>query len=447
MTAKRATLLSLGVLFAINILNFYDRNVAGALARPIAQDFQLNDAQIGLLGSAFIWIYALIGVPFGRIADRYSRKRLLAFGMAIWSALTAFGGVAMNYAMLMISRIGVGVGEAVVAPSGTSWIGDLVPAGRRARTLAVFMLGVPLGGALSYFCSGPISQAFGWRVGMMAAAAPALLLIPLLLVLREPKRGAAEAVHAAPTGSVWQVLRIPTLWWIIASGALVNFNMYAYGTFLPSFFYRIHFLSDSRSNIMTGIAYAIGGVAGGVLGGVWGDRIIHARKDGRMLSAAVIALLGAPLGYFGIIQGNGSLLLAVALITLAYGTLNSYYGLVYSSIQDIVAPAFRGTAMSVYFMFMYLGGASFGPLLTGSLSDHMALRAAREAGKQLTRGQHDPFRAVGLQQAMIVIPILSAALALVLYLGSRTIARDMARREAGEGQVIPAVAAAGTPAS
>jgi MFS family permease len=430
-SAKRATLLSLGVLFAINVLNFYDRNVAGALARPIAQEFHLSDSQIGLLGSAFIWIYAVIGVPFGRIADRYSRKRLLAIGMVIWSALTAFGGVAMNYAMLMVSRIGVGVGEAVVAPAGTSWIGDLVPAARRARTLAVFMLGVPLGGALSYFCSGPISQAFGWRAGMMVAAAPALLLIPLLLLLHEPARGAAETVYtAAPAGSVWQVLRIPTLWWIIISGALVNFNMYAYGTFLPSFFYRIHGLSDSRSNIVTGIAYAIGGVAGGTLAGVWGDRIIHSRKNGRMLSAAVIALAGAPLAYFGIVQGRGALVLAVTFTTIAYGTLNSYYGLVYSSIQDIVAPAFRGTAMSVYFMFMYLGGASFGPLLTGSLSDHLALRAAVAAGKQLTKSQHDPFRAIGLQQAMIVIPILSAALGIVLYLGSRTIARDMARREA-----------------
>src|SRR5258708_4452359 len=266
---------------------------------------------------------------------------------------------------------------------------------------------------------------------MMVAAAPALLLVPLLLVLREPARGAAETVHtAAPAGSVWQVLRIPTLWWIIVSGALVNFNMYAYGTFLPSFFYRIHGLSDSRSNIVTGIAYAIGGIAGGTLAGLWGDHIIHSRKNGRMLSAAVIALAGAPLAYLGVVYGRGSLVLAVVFTTISYGTLNSYYGLVYSSIQDIVAPVFRGTAMSVYFLFMYLGGASFGPLLTGQLSDHLALRAAVAAGKHLTKDQHEPFPAVGLQQAMIVIPILSAALGIVLYLGSRTIARDMARREA-----------------
>jgi MFS family permease len=290
------------------------------------------------------------------------------------------------------------------------------------------MLGVPIGGALSYFFSGPIAQAFGphgWRIGMMAAAAPALLLIPLLLILKEPVRGASETVHSAvPTGSFWAVLRIPTLWWIIVSGALINFNMYAIGTFLPAFLSRIHGLSLARSGVTVGVAYAVGGIAGGGLAGVWGDRIIHARKDGRMLSAALIAALGAPLGYFGIVQGRGSVVLAVVLITLAYGTLNSYYGLVYSSIQDIVAPAFRGTAMSIYFMFMYLGGASFGPLLTGNLSDRLARRAAG-AGTMT-----EALKAIGLQQAMVVIPILSLALGIILYLGSRTIGRDMGQREA-----------------
>lgn len=430
MPEKNARLVALAVLFAVNILNFYDRNVAGALAEPMRRDFGLTDTQIGLLGSVFIWIYALVGVPFGRIADRYSRKKLLAAGVFIWCSLTAFAGIATSYAMLMVSRLGVGVGEAVVAPSGTSWIGDLVPAARRSRALALFMLGVPIGGALSYFFSGPIAQAFGphgWRVGMMAAAAPALLLIPALLLLREPARGAAETVpREAPAGSVWSVLRIPTLWWIIASGALLNFNMYAYGTFLPAFLSRIHGLSLARSGIITGVAYGAGGILGGTLAGLWGDRIILSRKNGRMLSAAVIAWVGVPLAYFGIILPIGSIVPAVVLLTLAIATLNAYYGLVYSSIQDVVAPSFRATAMSVYFMFMYMGGASFGPLLTGNLSDRLAHRAAAAAGAvKLT----EAFKATGLQQAMIIIPVLSLALGVVLYFGSRTIVRDMQRRE------------------
>jgi MFS family permease len=420
-----ARLIALLVLFAINVLNFYDRNVAGALAEPMRKEFHLSDTQIGWLGTAFTLIYAIIGVPFGRIADRFSRKGLLAAGMLVWSALTAFAGIASSFVMLTISRLGVGVGEAVVAPAGTSWIGDLVPAERRSRALAMFMLAVPLGGALSYFLSGPIAQAFGWRAGMVAAAAPALLLMPVLLLLDEPVRGASESVRHASAGSVWSILRIPTLWWIIASGALVNFNMYAYGTFLPAFLSRIHGVTLARSGVTTGTIYAIGGIAGGVLAGYWGDHIIKRRKDGRMRAGALIAFIGGPTAYFGIIQPHGSLLLAAALITVGYATLNSYYGLVYSSIQDIVAPEFRGTAMSVYFLIMYLGGGSFGPLLTGRLSDLMARRAATAAGAaQLT----EAFKAIGLQQAMVMIPVLSIALAAVLYAGSRTIERDMVRR-------------------
>src|SRR5579872_2536497 len=359
------------------------------------KEFHLSDGDIGLLGSAFIWIYAVIGVPFGRFADKRSRKGLLGVGILIWSALTAFAGVASSYAMLMFSRIGVGVGEAVVAPSGTSWIGDLVPPEKRSKALALFMLGVPIGGALSYFFSGPIAQAFGWRVGMMAAAAPALVLIPVLLFLKEPDRGAAEAKPEVVEGSVWSVLKIPTLWWIIASGALLNFNMYAYGTFLPAFLSRIHGLTLARSGIATGVVFAVGGISGGLLAGRLGDRVIHKRENGRLLFAAILTGLGAPAALLGV--GAGSVYLAIVLITFSYGTLNTYYGFVYSAIQDIVAPAMRGTAMAVYFLAMYLCGASFGPLLTGKLSDLMARRAA--GGARVT----EAFKAIGLQQAMYVI--------------------------------------------
>jgi MFS family permease len=346
--------------------------------------------------------------------------------MLVWSALTATAAMAVSYTMLLFSRLGFAVGEAVVAPAATSWIGDLFPAWERSRPLALFMLGVPVGGALSYFFSGPVAQAYGWRTAMVLAAVPAVVLIPILMRLAEPARGAAE-VHREPLAksSMAMILKIPTMWWIIASGALLNFNMYAIGTFLPAFLSRIHGLTLARSGIATGIVFAIGGVAGGLLAGRLGDRVIHQRQNGRLLAAAAIAALGAPAGYLGI--GAGGVIASIALITLAYGTLNAYYGLVYSAIQDIVAPAMRGTAMAIYFMAMYLCGASFGPLLTGKLSDLMAHRAADAAGTtQLT----EAFKAIGLQQAMFVIPVLSMLLAVVLYCGAQTIVADMRRREA-----------------
>src|ERR1700733_13869203 len=97
---------ALSVLVAVNILNFYDRHVLGALTEPLRKEFGLTDAQVGLLGSAFIWLYAIVGLPLGRVADRWSRSKLLAAGMLVWSALTGVAALAANYAMLLGSRLG-----------------------------------------------------------------------------------------------------------------------------------------------------------------------------------------------------------------------------------------------------------------------------------------------------------------------------------------------------
>jgi MFS family permease len=427
--AQKNTLwFSVAVLFAINILNFYDRHVPGALVEPMRKEFHLNDTQIGLLGSAFIWIYAIVGVPLGRLADSASRKKLLAWGVVIWTALTASAGLAHSYSLLLFSRVGVGVGEAACAPTATSWLGDLFPPAKRSRVLALFMLGVPVGGALGYFFSGPLAEAYGWRAAMVFAAIPALLLVPALLTLKEPRRGASE-LHPAPLAraSMWSVLRIPTLWWIIASGALLNFNAYAFATFLPAFLSRVHGLSLARSGIATGVVYLTGGLIGGAIAGYLGDSIVHRRKDGRLLCAAVLAFVAIPFACAGILRPAGSLYLAMAFLALTYAALTTYYGLVYSAIQDIVAPNQRGSAMAIYFMAMYMCGASFGPLLTGKLSDVLAHRAAALAGSTRVT---EAFRATGLQQAMLIIPVLCSALSLALYLGSRTITRDIRKREA-----------------
>lgn len=433
---SRAIWFSVAVLFAINILNFYDRHVPGALVEPIRKEFHLDDSQVGLIGSAFIWLYAIVGVPLGLVADKWSRKKLLAWGVVIWTALTASTGFATTYTFLVFSRVGVGLGEAACAPTATSWLGDLFPPASRSRVLALFMLGVPVGGALGYFFSGPLAQAHGWRTAMVTAALPAVLLVPALLFLREPQRGASEPHSlSASGGSVWQILRVPTFWWIIVSGALLNFNAYAFATFLPAFFSRLHHLSLATSNYATGTSYLCGGLLGGAVSGHLGDWISRRRKDGRMLCAAAIALATVPLGCLGVLQPGGSFVLAVIFLGLTYAALSSYYGFVYSSLHDIIAPNQRASAMAIYFMAMYLLGASFGPLLTGKLSDVLAHRAAAAAG---AAGMTEAFRAVGLQQAMLVIPALSLALAFVLYMGSRTIPADMERRAAASQPALAA---------
>lgn len=425
--AARAAKWSLAILIAVNVLNFYDRHVAGAVVEPIRKEFSLSDSQIGWINFAFTILYSVVGIPLGRLADTGSRKKVLAAGILVWTALTASARWVFNYPLLVLTRLGVGVGEASCAPAASSWISDLFPGERRARPFALFMLGVPVGGALSFFFSGAIAQRFGWRWAMVLAGAPALLLIPLLLMLPEPERGASDQHNVTSEGSVMQVLAIPTFWWIALSGALVNFNLYAIGTFMPAFFSRIHRMDVARAGVNTGIVYAVGGILGGVIAGILGDRIFGRRPSGRLMSAAIAALISVPLSYFGIRQTYGSLAMAVPLLTATYGLLNMYYGLVYACIQDIVPPNLRGTSMAVYFLAMYLGGASWGTVVIGGLSDKFARHAADLAGSPKIT---EAFRAVGLQQAMLAIPVLSLGLAIVLWAGSRTITKDVERRRA-----------------
>jgi MFS family permease len=418
---------ALAVLFAINILNFYDRQVLGALVEPVRKEFHLTDTQIGGLTTWMTVLYAVVGLPLGRLADAWSRKRLLALGVTLWTALTALGGYANNYVTLLFSRLGVAVGEAVCAPTATSWIGDLFPVEKRSRALAFFMFGVPLGTGLSLSISGPVAQSFGWRTAMVLAALPALLLVPALLTVPEPRRGASERVAVTSARPpAWSLLRIPTFWWIIFSGAMVNFNLYVVGTFLPAFLTRFHGLSIAHAGLWAGIGQMTAGVTGGFIAGMLGDRAIRRSKSGRLRTASIAALLAAPAAFLSIQQPAGSIGAALVLIMLCYGLLNMYYGLVYSALQDIVPPALRGTAMAVYFMAMYLCGASFGPILTGRLSDVLARRAANAAGSATVT---EAAKAIGLHEAMYVIPVLSVGLATVLYAGSRTIARDMDRRD------------------
>src|SRR3954454_14426524 len=219
---------TLAVLFLVNVLNFYDRQALGAVLEPLRREFQLTDRQLGAIPTAFIIVYAIAGVPLARLADRWSRKRLLAIGVSVWAALTALGGFSTGYTMLFVTRMGVGIGEAACAPASTSWIGDLVPPAKRSRALAAFMMAVPVGIMISFVASGPAAQAFGWRTALLLAAAPAILLVPALLLLPEPPRGKKSGGKTTAVS----LLRIPALWWITLSGAMMNFIMYSFSYFV-----------------------------------------------------------------------------------------------------------------------------------------------------------------------------------------------------------------------
>ncbi len=430
MTNRGRTVFALSVLFAINTMNFFDRQVLGAVGETIRDEWKISDTALGTLGTAFTLLYAMVGVPLGRMTDRYTRTWILSAGVAVWSLFTAVSGMAQSFKQLFVVRLGVGVGEATCAPAATSLIGDLFPAARRAKALSIFMMGLPVGIALSFAVSSWLAQRFGWRPAFYVAGIPGLICAVLALFIHEPKRGAAEIHDISGTkreGSPYLlVLSIPTMWWLIASGALHNFNMYAIGTFLSSFLQRVHHLNKFNAGMIAMVVYGLSGIPGLILGGMLGDSVMRKRPNGRLLVGAVAVFISAPLMYFGLASPVGDMVRFTILAGLGMASMYVYYSTVYSTIQDVIEPSLRGTAMALYFFAMYVLGASLGPLGMGVLSSYFTRVAAVAAGVTDTSFEAlRPYAPEGLHLALYVIPAIGILLALVLFAGSRTVTKDM----------------------
>jgi MFS family permease len=426
--------IALAILFAINMMNFFDRQILAAVNEPIRKQWNLSDTAMGVMNTVFILIYAAVGVPLGRWADRGKRTKILSLCVGLWSIFTAASGLAWNYWSLFVARMGVGIGEAGCSPASNSLIGDLYPAAKRARATAVFMLGLPVGIFLSNLLSGIIVEnsaglvgaANAWKVPFWIATIPGLILALLAMKIVEPARGAAEAFKVAAPSTAEspyrRILSIRTMWWVILSGALHNFNAYAVNAFLPAYLGRYHGLGVQRANTICAFTLGAVGVIGLLGGGAAADWARRKSPRGRMLLGASCMLVATPLAYLALRLPKGEIPTFMVLMGLGWMLFYVYYVTVYPTVQDVVEPTLRGTAMAIYFLAMYVLGGAFGTTILGILSDHYARRAMTEAGAQaMTEG----FRAAGLHDAFFIVPVIATLLALVLFAGTRTVAADI----------------------
>lgn len=436
---------TLGVLMAINTLNFFDRQILPAVQEKIRAEWSLSDSQLGWLGTAFILLYAVVGIPLGRWADVGPRKWILAGGVALWSLLTFASGLAWNFWSLFVMRLGVGVGEASCAPVASSLIGDLVSAPRRARAMGFFMLGLPIGLALSFFVSSTIAERYSWQTAFFVAGGPGLLLALLTLFIADVRpttsgmplpSSPGPSASQVPQGmsfrqSALVILSLPTMWWIILSGAIHNFNMYALASFLASLLKRYHHLTVEQAGQVTALIFGFGAL--GMFAAGWlGDWAFHRWINGRLHIAWFCTALAIPCLLAALAAPPGNVVQCASWLIAGYMLCYCYYGTVYAAIQDIIEPPLRGTAMALYFCAMYFLGAIFGPVGVGWLSDWSAHRVATQHGAEVPSTEHV---AQGLHDAMYVVPLLAVVLVLVLFAGTRTFPVDYERRHRRERQV------------
>ena len=407
---------ALGVLTLVYTLNFLDRSLIYILFTPIKREMALTDLQLALLGStSFVIFYTLLGIPFGRLADRVNRKRMIAAGLAIWSLFSGLTGFADGFWEIFACRVMVGVGEATLGPAALSLLSDYFPLRLRATVSAIYSSGIAASGGVAFFLGGWIGGTLGWRWAFYLLGFPGLLLCIFVLGLREVQRGRTEVATNALTNDATNKLKSNEAttrdWRILFESVPLRFHCLGYALFAlaansltmwgPSFFARVHGMDIATIGFMAGTLAVAGGVPGTILGGYAADRFRKRGRGGRMLFTACGALTAIPL-WLILLFSNNSALLIIAVFFM-YGVALMWLGPAAADVHDIVGPQLRGLGIGVYFFTVNVIGYGVGPPIIGKVNDLLGVA---------TNPQQ-------MRYALLIAPLACLFSAVLLLLGSR----------------------------
>lgn len=359
----------LAMLALVNMINYVDRNILSVLIGPIKQEFQVSDEAMGLLtGLAFMIVHCFFGLPLARIADRTSRRTVVAVGVAVWSAMTAVMGLAASFGQLLVLRMGVGIGEAAGAPPSHSLLSDYFPPEKRATALSLFGMGVYGGTMFGYFAAGWLGETFGWRMAFVAVGLPGLVLAALVgTTVREPARAAPVSDE-----SILFVLRYllsrPAFVFLMAAASFHAIAAYAAIVWTPTFYGRVHGLSLSQIGLWLGLVSGIGGALGALGGGLLSDRLGGTDKRWYAWVAAGVALLASPasLVVYSFTDSSRTSLFAYFGFILLIG---AYNGPLHAMNQFLAKPRMRSMSVAIQLLIVNLVGGVIGPWAIGRACD------------------------------------------------------------------------------
>lgn len=376
----------LGLLVAVGICGWVDRNVFAVLLESVKSDLALSDTELGLLGgAAFGLFYATVGLPVAWLADRCNRRSLIAAALGLWSVMTALCGLATGFATLFACRVGVGVGEAGGAPPSQSLVADYFPPERRAFALGILYLYVPLGFLVGFASGGWLDQALGWRQAFVFVGLPGVVLALLVrLTLREPPRGQSERLHVCGAGpALGATLRYfwsrRSLRHLPVAGAVHGIGAFAAAVWLPSFLIRVHDMSSGEAGAWMAGAYGLGGGLGVIVGGYLADRLAARSGDARWHAwgAALVIVLAVP--FAAIVYSADSA--AVALAALVAATLlgHMFLGPVMAMMQNLAGLRRRAVVAAFYLFLVNLVSMGVGPVAVGVASDRFGATLGHDA--------------------------------------------------------------------
>jgi len=375
--AMRRRGLTLALLTTTYFFSYMDRQILSILLEDIKRDLALSDTQLGLLsGLVFAIFYATLGLPVARLADRTSRRRVIAWSLAIWSAMTALCGLAQNFVQLMLARIGVGIGEAGSSPPSHSIIADLYPPETRAGAMAVYSLGVVLGAGFGTLIGGVIATHYGWRAAMFTVGLPGLALAVLVRWwMVEPRRGLSDVARIADDGPVPTMAQgFASLWHsapavhLVVAVTITSMIGYALTGWGPSYMQRSLGLTKLDIGTYVAIPGALIASASALIGGRIADRVAKTRGL-HVQSWVVLVMKGIALPFSAAFFLVDDAWTAVGFYFASLLFANSYLGPSFALIQHLAPLRLRAMWAAITLLVINLVGLGLGPLLVGWLSD------------------------------------------------------------------------------
>lgn len=400
---------ALGVLTVVYVLNYLDRNLIYILFPSIQKEMRFTDFQLALLGSmSFVIFFTVLGIPFGRLADRAVRKNMIAGGLAVWSLFSGLTGFADGFWSLFFCRVMVGVGEATLGPAALSLLSDYFPPRLRATVQAIYSSGIAVGAGSAFFLGGWIAQHYGWRWAFYLLGFPGMLVAICVYLLKEQPRGRTETAPVKYTSRDWKILfkskslRYHNLGYALFGLAANNLSFWG-----ATFVARVYKFDLATIGIAAGILTIGAGVPGTILGGYLADRFRHFGRGGRMLFGALAALIAVPFWLMFIFAPNAITLLVANFVLLGLSLV--WLGPAAADVHDIAGVQLRGLGIGVYF-FMVIAAFGVGALLIGKVNDWLGATTSP----------------LLMRYSLLICPLACLLAAVMLWLGSRELQKEVA---------------------